>query len=139
MAGLAKVLRWLGWRRCLRWLGWPRCSDDSAGSAGNCRLVCRIALTGFCGELLREWRRCVWVWCRGTQSVMRCVFAKGMTLIASRRVIVRYVAARLQIREILARRFPRADILANLKKLPALDPLAPALIGDRAGFGLGIG
>jgi HNH endonuclease len=32
---------------------------------------------------------------------------------------------KLQIREILARRFPEADIPANLKKLPALDPLSP--------------
>ena len=31
----------------------------------------------------------------------------------------------LQIREILARRFPRADVRANLKKLPELDPLSP--------------
>ena len=32
---------------------------------------------------------------------------------------------KLQIREILARHFPQADIPANVKKLPALDPLSP--------------
>jgi 5-methylcytosine-specific restriction endonuclease McrA len=33
--------------------------------------------------------------------------------------------SKLQVREILARRFPRADVRASLKKLPELDPLSP--------------
>ncbi len=32
---------------------------------------------------------------------------------------------KLQIREVLARRFPRADLPTSMKKLPALDPLSP--------------
>jgi hypothetical protein len=32
---------------------------------------------------------------------------------------------KLQIREVLARRFPQADLPATLKKLPAFDPLSP--------------
>ncbi len=32
---------------------------------------------------------------------------------------------KLQIREVLARRFPRADLPTSIKKLPALDPLSP--------------
>ncbi len=33
--------------------------------------------------------------------------------------------AKLQVREILARWFPQADLPTSLKKLPALEPLAP--------------
>jgi hypothetical protein len=36
---------------------------------------------------------------------------------------------KLQIREILARRFPRADVHADLKRLPELDPLSPGRYG----------
>jgi 5-methylcytosine-specific restriction endonuclease McrA len=38
---------------------------------------------------------------------------------------------KLQIREILARRFPRADVRASLKRLPELDPLSPGRYGLR--------
>ena len=33
--------------------------------------------------------------------------------------------SKLQIREVLAQRFPQADVAASLKKLPALEPLSP--------------
>jgi hypothetical protein len=38
---------------------------------------------------------------------------------------------KLQIREILARRFPRADVHVNLRRLPELDPLSPGRYGLR--------
>jgi hypothetical protein len=46
---------------------------------------------------------------------------------ANHRELLREISGRtkVQIREILARRFPRADVPTVLKRLPALEPLAP--------------